>query len=128
MYWIEKLKDLGLRRGWSEHELANELGVRKSHLDEVLRGDAEPSLQLKMRAIDLIGYDKTRSSLLWLLPSDLARTLESQDLARGKRTSMERSDQVVEDLLAAIEAALKVHDETALEQVILAYLRKEEHS
>ena len=123
MYWITKLLDLKTRRGWNDSELAQELGVRRSQLDGVLSKHEEPSLQMKMRTLDLLGYDATRNTLLWLLPSDIARSLEQQDLARGQRTSEQRADRVIETLLTAIEAALKVHDEQELERVIVNYLR-----
>ena len=123
MYWITKLLDLKTRRGWNDSELAQELGVRRSQLDGVLSKHEEPSLQMKKRTLDLLGYDATRNTLLWLLPSDIARSLEQQDLARGQRTSKQRADRVIETLLEAIEAALKVHDEQELERVIVNYLR-----
>jgi transcriptional regulator with XRE-family HTH domain len=83
--WPEKLIALCTSRGWTQKQLAGELGVTPAYLNEVIKGKKEASPWLKLRYYGIAGWDKTMEQVISLLPDDVAQVVrESEKKAIAK--------------------------------------------
>lgn len=89
--WIPDLIALRDERGWTDAQLAADLGVSKQYLSAVLNGRKPVSWGLKAAIWGRRNYDLSRDTLLTLLRDDVAKELIELDRKRGRTRAARRA-------------------------------------
>lgn len=89
--WIPDLIALRDERGWTDAELAADLGMSKQYLSAILNRKKPLSWGLKVAVWGRRNYDLSRETLLALLPDEVATELIDLDKKRSRARAARRA-------------------------------------
>jgi transcriptional regulator with XRE-family HTH domain len=82
---VHDLLMLKASRGWSDAQLAADLGVDDTYISVMVSGRQEISFNIKRKIWARLKYDLTRDTVLWFLAGDKASAIIQADQERGQR-------------------------------------------
>ena len=95
--WTSDIVALRDERGWTDAELAADLGVSKQFLSAILNRKKSVSWGLKVAIWGRRNYDLSRETLLALLPDEVATELIELDKKRGRTRARHAAARAAED-------------------------------
>jgi transcriptional regulator with XRE-family HTH domain len=92
MDWPTEIRTLMQDRNWTQRELAAKVGMSATYIGDVLGGEM-PSPKLKLRVLDMRGYDLASAAVLrMILSRDVAEELVSRERKRASDSVKSRCD------------------------------------
>jgi len=75
MNWIEKVREIAVKRKWTIKQLAGDLGVSQQFLNDVVNGKKPVPPMLKIKILDRLSYEITNELIIDILPEAAAEAL-----------------------------------------------------
>lgn len=94
MDWGEKIKEIAEKRGMSVRQLAAEMNVNYSYLNDVVRGKSPPSNIVKAKIIDRLAFEVTIESIMQLLPDEVAESVKKAK-TRSEEKRIEKANKKI---------------------------------
>lgn len=82
---VRDLLRLKTTRGWTDAQLAADLGVDDTYISMMLSGRQEISFNIKRKIWARLKYDLSRDTVLWFLAGEKASAIIEADRERGRR-------------------------------------------